>query len=115
MGRGAIVIGLAAVIIGEVLVRALFKRYINFSILLAFTVLGGVLYYLVVVVVLWLKLDYFSLMGLLSGSMTDPPALAYATSQSSQNDNAAVAYSTVYPLTMFLRVLTAQVMIMVLL
>ena len=57
MGRGAIVIGLAAVIIGEVLVRALFKRYINFSILLAFTVLGGVLYYLVVVVVLWLKLD----------------------------------------------------------
>ncbi len=57
MGRGAIVIGLAAVIIGEVLVRALFKRYINFSILLAFTVLGGVLYYLVVVVVLWLRLD----------------------------------------------------------
>ena len=64
---------------------------------------------------LWLKLDYFSLMGMISGSMTDPPALAYATSQSSQNDNAAVAYSTVYPLTMFLRVLTAQVMIMVLL
>ena len=57
MGRGAIVIGLAAVIIGEVLVRALFRRYINFSILLAFTVLGGVLYYFVVVVVLWLKLD----------------------------------------------------------
>ena len=57
MGRGAIVIGLAAVIIGEVLVRALFKRYINFSILLTFTVLGGVLYYLVVVVVLWLRPD----------------------------------------------------------
>lgn len=63
---------------------------------------------------LWLKLDYFSLMGLIAGSTTDPPALAYATSQSSQNDNAAVAYSTVYPLTMFLRVLTAQIMIMVL-
>ena len=57
MGRGAIVIGLAAVIIGEVLVRALFRRYINFSVLLGFTVLGGVLYYLVVVLVLWLKLD----------------------------------------------------------
>ncbi len=57
MGRGAIVIGLAAVIIGEVLVRALFKRYINFSIVLAFTVLGGVLYYLVIVVVLWLRLN----------------------------------------------------------
>lgn len=64
---------------------------------------------------LWLKLDYFSLMGLIAGSTTDPPALAYATSQSSRNDNAAVAYSTVYPLTMFLRVLTAQIMIMVLL
>ena len=57
MGRGAIVIGLAAVIIGEVLVRALFKRYLNFSIVLAFTVLGGVLYYLVIVVVLWLRLN----------------------------------------------------------
>lgn len=62
---------------------------------------------------LWLKLDYFSLMGMLSGAMTDPPALAYATAQSTQNDNAAVAYSTVYPLTMFLRVLTAQIMIMI--
>ena len=57
MGRGAIVIGLAAVIIGEVLVRALFRRYLNFSITLAFTVLGGVLYYLVIVVVLWLRLN----------------------------------------------------------
>jgi len=60
----------------------------------------------------WMKLDYFTLMGLIAGSTTDPPALAYATSQSSINDNAAVAYSTVYPLTMFLRVLTAQIMIM---
>lgn len=60
----------------------------------------------------WLKLDYFTLMGLLAGSTTDPPALAYATQQSSQNDRAAVAYSTVYPLTMFLRVLTGQLMIL---
>ena len=59
-----------------------------------------------------LKLDYFTLMGLLTGSMTNPPALAYATSQSSANDRAAVAYSTVYPLTMFLRVLTGQLMIL---
>lgn len=59
-----------------------------------------------------LKLDYFTLMGLMAGSTTDPPALAYATSQSSQNDRAAVAYSTVYPLTMFLRVLTGQLMIL---
>ena len=60
----------------------------------------------------WMKLDYFTLMGLIAGSTTDPPALAYATSQSSVNDRAAVAYSTVYPLTMFLRVLTGQMMIL---
>ena len=60
----------------------------------------------------WLKLDYFSLMGLLAGSTTNPPALAYATTVSSLNDRAAVAYSTVYPLTMFLRVLTGQLMIL---
>jgi len=61
---------------------------------------------------LWLKLDYFTLMGLIAGSTTDPPALAYATTLSSTNDRAAVAYSTVYPLTMFLRVLTGQMMIL---
>ena len=60
----------------------------------------------------WMQLDYFTLMGLIAGSTTDPPALAFATSQSSQNDRAAVAYSTVYPLIMFLRVLTGQMMIL---
>ncbi|MBQ8423312.1 MAG: putative transporter [Coprobacter sp.] len=57
------------------------------------------------------KLNYFTLMGLMSGSMTDPPALAYANKVSG-NDAPAVAYSTVYPLTMFLRVLTAQLLIL---
>ncbi len=61
---------------------------------------------------LWLKLDYFTLMGVLAGSTTNPPALAYVTTVSSVNDRAAVAYSTVYPLTMFLRVLTGQLMIL---
>ena len=61
---------------------------------------------------MWLKLDYFTLMGVLAGSTTNPPALAYATTVSSVNDRAAVAYSTVYPLTMFLRVLTGQLMIL---
>ena len=60
----------------------------------------------------WLKLDYFALMGLMAGSTTNPPALSYATALSSTNDRAAVAYSTVYPLTMFLRVLTGQLMIL---
>lgn len=57
MGRGAIVIGLAAVIIGEVLGRAFLGKYLNFRGTLYFTVIGGVLYYLVVVIVLWLKLN----------------------------------------------------------
>ena len=57
MGRGAIVIGLAAVIIGEVLGRAILGKRMNFLGTLTFTVLGGVLYYIVVVVVLWLKLN----------------------------------------------------------
>ena len=57
MGRGAIVIGLAAVIIGEVLGRALLGKHLNFCGTLSFTVIGGVLYYLVVVTVLWLKLN----------------------------------------------------------
>ena len=57
MGRGAIVIGLAAVIIGEVVGRALLGKRLNFFGTLSFTVIGGVLYYAVVVIVLWLKLN----------------------------------------------------------
>ena len=57
MGRGAIVIGLAAVIIGEVIGRATLKKHLNFYGSLSFTVIGGILYYMVVVIVLWLKLD----------------------------------------------------------
>jgi putative transport protein len=58
-----------------------------------------------------LKLNYFTLSGLLAGSMTDPPALAYAGDMAG-NDIPAVGYATVYPLTMFLRVLAAQLMIL---
>lgn len=57
MGRGAIVIGLAAVIIGEVIGRAVLGRHLNFYGTLSFVVIGGVLYYLVVVIVLWLRLN----------------------------------------------------------
>ncbi len=59
------------------------------------------------------KLNYFSIMGLLSGSYTDPPALAYGN-KTANNDAPAVAYSTVYPLTMFLRVIAAQILILAL-
>jgi putative transport protein len=48
---------------------------------------------------------------MISGSMTDPPALAFANSIAG-NDVPAVSYATVYPLTMFLRVITAQLMIL---
>ena len=57
------------------------------------------------------KLNYFTLMGLLSGSTTDPPALAFANATAG-NDMPAVSYATVYPLTMFLRVLSAQLLIL---
>lgn len=59
------------------------------------------------------KMNYFTLMGLLAGSTTDPPALAYAN-QTAGNDAPAVGYTTVYPLVMFLRIVTAQVIILVL-
>ena len=63
---------------------------------------------------LWMKMDFFSLSGLLSGSMTNPPALAYANSITGDSDRASASYATVYPLTMFLRVLTAQLIILLL-
>ncbi len=59
------------------------------------------------------RVNYFTLMGLIAGSNTDPPALAYAN-QTSGNDAPAVGYSTVYPLSMFLRILTAQLLILLL-
>lgn len=59
------------------------------------------------------KINYCTLMGLIAGSNTDPPALAYAN-KTANNDAPAVAYSTVYPLTMFLRVITAQILVLAL-
>jgi putative transport protein len=57
------------------------------------------------------KLNYFTLMGLMSGAMTNPPALAYSNAVAGQ-DTPAVSYATVYPITMFLRVLCAQLLIL---
>ena len=57
------------------------------------------------------KLNYYTLSGLMAGSYTDPPALAYSN-KVANNDAPAVAYSTVYPLSMFLRVLTAQILVL---
>ena len=57
------------------------------------------------------KFNYLSILGIMSGSYTDPPALAYSN-KVANNDAPAVAYSTVYPLSMFLRVITAQLLIL---
>lgn len=58
-----------------------------------------------------LKKNYMDILGLLSGSMTDPPALAFANSYA-RNDYPAVTYATVYPLTMFMRIMIAQFLIL---
>ncbi|MDR1594043.1 MAG: putative transporter [Prevotellaceae bacterium] len=57
------------------------------------------------------RIDYFTLSGLLAGSVTDPPALSYASGIAG-NDVPSVSYATVYPLTMFLRVISAQLLIL---
>ena len=59
----------------------------------------------------WLKMNYLVLCGLLTGSMTDPPALAFANSLA-KSDAPSIAYATVYPLTMLLRILVAQIMVL---
>ena len=58
-----------------------------------------------------MKINYFKVVGLLIGSMTGAPALGYAQSLSNKNDQASVCYATVYPLTMFLRVMAGQLLI----
>ena len=60
------------------------------------------------------KMDFFSIMGMLSGSMTNPIALNYANTLAG-SDMPAISYATVYPLAMFLRVVIAQLMILFLL
>jgi len=57
MGRGAIVIGLAAIIIGEVLSEIVFPKGCSFYLRLLFVIIGGIVYYLIMIVVLWLKVD----------------------------------------------------------
>ena len=58
------------------------------------------------------SLNYLSIVGLMAGTTTDPPALAYAATLSEKNSS-AVAYSTVYPLAMFLRILTGQALLLI--
>ena len=64
---------------------------------------------------LYFKVNYFTLMGLIAGSNTDPPALAYANQVVSGNDAPSVGYSTVYPLSMFLRIIAGQMILLAML
>jgi hypothetical protein len=57
------------------------------------------------------KINYYTMMGMMSGAMTDPPALGFS-STSAGNDMPAMGYATVYPVVMFLRVLTAQLLML---
>lgn len=83
----------------------------------AIWVLNGFIITLVPLVVIGIiarsryKLNYLTIMGLMSGGYTDPPALAYGN-KVAEGDAPAVAYSTVYPLTMFMRVIMAQLLIL---
>lgn len=61
-----------------------------------------------------LKVDYLTLCGLLSGSMTDPPALAFANAMARQSEAQSLAYATVYPLVMGLRILSPQILALIL-
>lgn len=58
-----------------------------------------------------MRINYFKVIGLLTGAMTGAPALGYAQSLSNHNDQASVIYATVYPLTMFLRVMAGQLLV----
>jgi putative transport protein len=62
---------------------------------------------------LWLKTNYLTLCGLLAGSMTDPPALAFAQGLAS-SEAAILSYATVYPLVMVLRIIAPQVVALLL-
>ncbi|XPE40435.1 hypothetical protein ACNKHK_24120 [Shigella flexneri] len=56
------------------------------------------------------KMNYLTLCGMLAGSMTDPPALAFANNLHATSGAAALSYATVYPLVMFLRIITRQLL-----
>jgi putative transport protein len=80
--------------------------------------LGGALITLVPILLAFLvarfcfKINYLSLCGLIAGSMTNPPALAYANSLAPASDEVSMAFVTVYPLTMLLRLFMAQALVL---
>jgi putative transport protein len=69
--------------------------------------------FVVAMIARWRGLNYLTITGVLAGATTDPPALGYANSLSSSQAQ-SVGYASVYPLTMFLRVIAAQILVMLL-
>ena len=61
---------------------------------------------------LFFKINFLSLCGLIAGSMTNPPALAYASSLAPKSDETTMSFVTVYPLTMLLRLFVAQALVL---
>ena len=94
---------LHTIIEGDGLLYVAYGAIITIIPILIIGVLGRYVYHI----------NYYSLMGLISGSTTNPAALAYS-SQTAGNDKPAVAYSTVYPLTMFLRIISGQIILLLL-
>ena len=59
------------------------------------------------------KVNYLVLSGMIAGSYTDPPALAYANGMYKDSEASSIGYATVYPFTMFLRILSPQIMLII--
>ena len=86
-------------------------RYIKLILIIVFSILCGFFKIVGFYARIVIKRNYFEICGLLSGSMTDPPALAFANGLA-QSEAPSVAYATVYPLVMFLRIFIAQLLVL---
>ncbi|WP_040977144.1 putative transporter [Necropsobacter massiliensis] len=90
----------------DTLVNGAGLEWMGYGILITFIPLMAV----AVIARLYMKLNYLTLCGLLAGSMTDPPALAFANAIKEDSGAAALSYATVYPLVMFLRIISPQLL-----
>ena len=98
-------LSLAIAMFAGLMMTRLFKiMHLNFPDVTAFLI-AGVLAYKVA------HVNYLQMCGMMAGSMTDPPALAFANGLYKSSEASALSYATVYPFTMFLRILSPQIMI----
>jgi len=90
----------------DTLVNGAGLEWMGYGILITFIPLMAV----AIIARLYMRLNYLTLCGLLAGSMTDPPALAFANAIKEDSGAAALSYATVYPLVMFLRIISPQLL-----